>query len=212
MNESFELIRNLPLIVFGVGFTINFFLFVWAITILLKGKGNVTEIERGRKKLTNAFVVLFLVLLAMGVFYLITFLVRRGEAFEPSQEISEEFPPPSKGIANFPPEPKFITIEGLHFTGPFEFDPNQRIKDPAMIAVLCKEQEEHDVLYVGSTNTDFLQKYEQYSCWMENCLDNLQIAILYTPIDTFDASIKLEVEKKLNNIINPPCSTEVQDI
>lgn len=204
MNNSFDLITNLPLIFFGLCFVIDFILFLWAGITLLKAEGNMLKVEKGRKLLSNAFVVLFLILLVMVVFYLISYFLREGKVFQPSPESSGEFPPPLH-IGSFPPAPEFMTIGKYHFTGPWPLSGNQRIRDIAVTAVLCKKNGEYDIIYIGSASGDKLMRHQEYSCWLENCDKNLYLAILYTPYEIYEATKKQAIEIELNEQIKPPC-------
>ena len=206
-NNSFDIITNLPLIFLCLCFFIDFILFIWAGISLLKAEGNMLKVEKGRKLLSNAFVVLFLILLVMAVFYLISYFLREGKALQPSSESSGEFPPPLH-MDNFPPAPEFLTIGKYHFTGPWPLSGDQRIREVAITAVLCKKNGEYDKIYIGSASGDKLMKHPQYSCWLENCNQsnqNLYLAILWTPYERYDPIRKQAIEDELNDQIKPPC-------
>lgn len=139
MNNGFDLLSNLHLLFFGFCFLINFILFIWAGIVLLRAKGKIQRIEKGRKLLTNAFIVLFLILLVMIVFYSISYLLKEGKVFQPTPEASGEFPAPLH-IGIFPPAPEFIDIGKYYFTGPWPLKSNERIMNTAISAVLCKKK------------------------------------------------------------------------
>jgi len=207
MDNGFDLLSNLPLLFFGFCFLIDFVLFIWAGITLLKAEGKIQKIEKGRKLLSNAFVVLFLILLVMIVFYSISYLLKKGKVFQPTPEASGEFPPPLH-IEVFPPAPEFIDIGKYYFTGPWPLSADQRIVNTAISAVLCKKNGEYDILYIGDATGDKLMRHGQYSCWLENCnksTKNLYIAIFWTPLEKYDAIKTEEIKIELNNQINPPC-------
>ncbi len=206
MNNNFDLIYNLALIFFAVCFFIDFILFIWAGISLLKAKENALKVEKGRKLLSNAFIFLFIIVLILVVFYLISFLLKRGEVFIPSGD-SGEFPVASH-LGVFPNEPEFIKIGNYYFTGPWLFKDSQNIRKSAIYAVLCKKGEEYDILYINETSIEKLMKHRQYTCWLENCeknVKNLYVAIFWTPLENYDTIKRKAILNELNNQINPPC-------
>ena len=141
----------------------------------------------------------------MLVFYSITFLLRKGKVFQQPTGDSGEFPP-SWHLGNFPPAPEFITIGQYNFTGPWVFDGKQRIEDSAIIAVLCKKNEEYDILYIGDAGSDRLNRHRDYICWLDNCdQGDLYFSILWTLYEIYEADQKKAIETELNEEVKPPC-------
>ena len=212
-TNSFDIIRNIPLIIFSICFFIDFILFIWAGITLLRAKGNMSRVEKGRKLLSNALIVLFLILLIMLVFYLITYLLRQGKVFQPTPQTTGEFPP-SFHIGSFPPAPEFITIGKYHFSGPWPLKGDQRITDIAITAVLCKKNGEYDKIYIGEASGDKLMRHKDYNCWLENCKksnQNLYLAILRTSYEIYDPVRKQEIEEDLIKEFEPICSTIISN-
>ena len=69
-----------------------------------------------------------------------------------------------------------------------------------MLAILCKRNEEYDIIYIGGTR----QSDMNYECWLENCnqeAQNLYMAVYLT----FSDPVKIKDE--LNRGLNPVCSS-----
>ncbi|MFH1656821.1 MAG: hypothetical protein ABH956_03620 [Candidatus Nealsonbacteria bacterium] len=207
MDNDFNIIQNIPLIISAFLFFINFILFIWAGIILFTAKENFEKIEKGRKLLTNALIVLFLILLVLIVFYFITFLLRKGEVFQDIPDGAGEFPP-YVHLESFPSSPESIDIGNYHFAGPWKFDNNQSIKETAITSILCKKNEEYDILYIGDITGDNFIRNKNYGCWLENCdnsIKNLYVAVLYTHYDVYEAGEKELIQLELNEQIQPVC-------
>ena len=206
MSNDFDLMSNLPLIVFAVCFFIDFVIFVWAEVILLTAKGEMEKIEKGRGVLSMAFIILFLILLVIAVFYLITFVLQKGKVFQPEQ-VSAEFPP-AFHIGALPSAPEFIKISDYYFVGPWPLKGSERIRDLAIMAALCKRGENYDVLYIGAESSGKLMNHAQYGCWAENCeggAKNLHFAVFWTPYERYDPVEKGGIMANLIEKIDPVC-------
>lgn len=208
MTNNFDLISNLPLLLFGFCFFIDFILFLWAAIVLLTAKRELQRIEKGRKFLSTAFVGFLIILLMVLVFYLVSYSLKKGEAFLPPAGVPGEFPPPSH-IDNFPPAPQFIKIGNYYFTGPWLLKKNKVIREPAGYAILCKKNEEYDIIYIGEQEGRIqLLGHEQYKCWMENCnqnIRNLYLVIFWTPLKRYNSAEREKIKEELEGQINPPC-------
>lgn len=203
-NNTFDILRNLPLIVFGLGFVINLVIFLLAGFKLLRANGDMLKVEQGRKTLSNAFIMLFLILVVMISFYFISFLLRQGKVFQPKPSSEGEFPPTSY-LESFPESPEFIDLKGYNFNGPWEFNADDRVEDIGITAILCQRGEEYDTIYIGDATGDKLMRHDQFICWRESCNTKLYIAVMRTALDTYDASERNQIELKLNEEFNPPC-------
>lgn len=202
-SNNFDLLANLPAIFFAFCFFINFIIFSWGGIVLLLAKGDQYKIEKGKKLFNWAFTILFIILLLLAVFFIISYLLQQGEVFKVSGQASEEFPP-SYHLGVFPPEPQFINIEGYNFTGPFEVDLMDRITELAIFAVFCDDK----LLYIGDNIRSAPALNQNYSCWLENCGNqkkNIRIAFLWTPADKYDPIEKTDIKNKINKNLNPPC-------
>ena len=207
MTQEFNLISNLPLIILGVLFFAVFVLFLRALIVLLMAKGDPVKIETGRGHLANAFLGFFVVLLVVFVFYLISFLLKKGEALQP-QPASGEFP--ASPSANFPAPPKYLNLGGYYFNGPLLLTEKNITQKAAVYSVLCKQNEIYDIIYIdsiGDREGKAIFKNSQYNCWQKKCGSgkNLYFAAIYTPKTTYDLAKINGLKEDLNNLFNPSC-------
>lgn len=201
-------LENLPLFVFILAFFVVFVLFLQGGFSLLVAGANEQKIETGRRRMLVSLYSLFILLLVAFVFFLVTYLLQRGEVLLPP-EVPGEFPP--SPAANFPPPPQFIEINGYYFTGPWPLKKNNTIGEPAVYAILCKVFEEYDIIYIGETEKSRLLEHKQYKCWMEECdfeLGNLYLAIFWTMADKYSSFERKRIKEELENQIIPPCPLE----
>ena len=95
---------------------------------------------------------LFILLLVVFVFFLVTYLLQRGKVLLPP-EVPGEFPP--SPALNLPAGPEFIEIDGLYFNGPWQLKENNYIDKAALYAILCKVEKydkiDYDIIYIGET-------------------------------------------------------------
>lgn len=199
--ETFDFLTNLPLIIFSLGFFVVFVIFLFGGFILLSARGEVQELERGRRIVLNSLYSLFVILLIVLVFFTVSYLLKKGEVFKP-KPASGEFP--VSPVGSFPPAPQFIEIGGYYFEGPWSLEMLSKQKvapSPdvyGLYAILCKKNGEYDIINIGETDKEQVQ----YDCWLENCnqkVENLYIALLH-------ADDKNKIIEYLNNKVNPPCN------
>ena len=207
MNTNFDLLTDLPLLIFAIFFVVVFALFVLGGVLLLIAKGDAVRVQKGRKVLFTALICLFIVLLIMLVFYLVTYLVRRGESLVP-KFVSGEFP--ISPAINFPPPNNFMNLGGYYFNGPFSLKKVRAIEEKACVyAVLCKNGEKYDIIYVDvSEQYNRLLKNQNYGCWVEKCNRNpndLSLAILWTSPIIYDSIKRNTIKDSLQKEFNPPC-------
>lgn len=214
MVNNFDILSNLPQLFFLFCFFVVFVLFLGGGIVLLRARGLPEKVQKGRKILLAGFICLFITLLIILAFYLVSYFLRRGEALKPSPAASKEFPPPFH-LGSFPPPPQFIKIDDYYFTGPWSLKDNDYIEKSALFAILCKKNGEYDIIYIGGTGgREKLLKHSQYRCWRENCSQdskNLYAAIFWTPSDRYPSTKKDEIERGLKDQINPPCPKEESD-
>jgi len=157
----------------------------------------------GKKILSVLIFVFFVILLVVLTFLLVTWLLQRGEVLRPPSP-SEEFPPAPLTI--FPHPPEFIEIGDYYFSGPWTLETLKNINIPsdrnlfALLAILCKRNEEYDIIYIGTTE----QGNVNYECWAESCnqeVQNLYVAVFLTSSDS------VKIKDKLNRRLNPICSS-----
>ena len=163
-----------------------------------------TEFD-GRKILLIFLYGLLIILLIILTFFLVTYLLKKGEVFKP-KPASGEFPTPP--LSGFPSAPQFIEIAGYYFEGPWsliELQEKKVIKNPELYelyAILCKKEKydkiDYDIIYIGETGEEQVQE----KCLLENCnqkAENLYIALFHT-------DDKNKVREYLNNQVNPVCN------
>jgi amino acid transporter len=210
MNNTFDLLSNLPQLIFALCFLIVFILFLWGGIVLLRARGDPEKIEKGRKTLFTAFVALFIVLLVVLIFYLFSYFLKRGEVFKPPTGFSKEFPSPFH-MAGFPPAPQFISTGNYYFNGPLLLKENRGIKKDAIYTILCKKNGEYDIIYIDEVRREDLLKHKQYKCWLEKCnqnLNNLYIAIFWTPSGRYPVTERDKIKNELKEEFSPPCVEE----
>lgn len=158
---------------------------------------------RGKRILLIFLYGLFMILVVVLVFFVVTYLLKKGQVFKPNPA-SGEFP--ASPIGDFPPAPQFIEIGGYYFEGPWSLETLNE-KNIALFsdlyglyAILCKKDGEYDIIDIRETNKE--QTETQYNCRLEKCnqkVENLYIALLHT-------DDKNKVIEYLNNKVNPSCN------
>lgn len=200
------MLENLPIYAFVLAFFIVFVLFIWGGISLLRYLGDPRIIEKSRRRILISLYSLLALLLIAFVFFLVSYLLQRGEVLRPP-EAPGEFPlSPAYG---FPPGPQFIEIDGHYFEGPWQLRKNNIIEEPAVYAILCKIAEEYDIIYIGQTGkAERLPEHKEYGCWIEGCDfedENLYLAIFRTPPDKYGSTQRRELKEELENQIIPFC-------
>ena len=178
---DFSLLENIPLLVFGLGFTIVFIIFLDGAFILLFAK-DLYRIERGKRTLMKSFYGFLTILIVSSIFLLVNSRLEKQKD-EPIQ-VSGEFPSAPITL-NFPPSPKFIKLNDIYFSGPILIKDNDDIINrEAFFLVLCKQGEEYDIIYMGEAEKQILlSRHEEAKCWQENCesTNDLYLAIFLMP-------------------------------
>lgn len=174
--------------------------------MLLTAKDDEARKEKGSRILLNSLYSFLTVLIIALVFFSVSYFLRRGEILRPSPAPGEF--PPSLAV-NFPPPPQFINVDGYYFNGPWLLKKNEFIEKFALYLVLCKKNEEYDIIYIGQTEgREQLLEEEQYKCWIENCEQsskNLYLGVFPTPSERYGPGEREEIKEGLRTQINPPC-------
>lgn len=203
---EFNFLGKLPLLIFTLAFFIVFVLFLRAGFVVFRAGGDSQKLERGRKLLLDSLYGFFIILLIALVFFSVTYLLQKGEAFQPP-EVLGEFPPLQN--SNFPPPPQFIKIGRYYFNGPWLLKKNNVIKEVSIYAILCKKNATYDIIYIDQTERTIpLLAHEEYKCWIENCaqkLEGLYLATFLTPLKMFPFIEREKIKGELEKEINPPC-------
>lgn len=202
----FDFLKNLPFYIFILVLFGIFSNFIRGGFILLK-IGEEEEIERGRRIILTSLYSLFVLLLITFVFFLVTYLLQQGEVLKPLPGPGGF---PASPFGNFPPAPQFIKIGGYYFAGPFLLSQNNSISSPAVYSILCKTDEEYDIIYIGETaGKSKLLQDKQYKCWVEECdneIKNLYVAMFWMPVKDYSYSDREKFRKYLEDELLPLCS------
>jgi len=168
------LFNYLPIFVLLMGFLAVLAIFIFGIFILLKSGGNVLEKQRARNFILKSFYWLIAVCASALVFFLVTYLIKKGEVFLPPQA-SGDFPAaPISGA--LPPQPEFFNVDGYYFSAPLVIKSMSVVPGPAFFAVLCKTGERYGIIQVGSANKGNqaqLAINDNYKYWLSACQDNV---------------------------------------
>jgi len=208
MTNDFNIIENIPLIIFALFFLVVFILFIYAAIVLLLAKGDFEKIQKGRKILLRAFIGLFIVLLFTLVFYSVSYFLKKGQVFVPA-EVSGEFP--SSPSVNFPPPPEVILIGEYYFNGPVALKSYTYIKPASIYSILCKNNDEYDIIYIGEGVRKKLLEEEQYKCWISKCgndIKNLYLAIFWAPEGTYNPQARRSIKTSIEEIEEPLCASD----
>jgi len=149
------------------------------------------------------------ILVVVLVFFLVTYLIRRGEAFLPPQA-SGDFPvSPLSGA--LPGQPEFIGISGYYFSAPLAIKIKGSIFGPAFFAVLCRAGEKYGIIQVGSVRkgnqVGFLSG-DNYKCWLANCQDNIDdifVSFFSFSSQAYEAGAFEKMETNLKEHMTSPC-------
>lgn len=207
MNNEFNIIANLPLIVFAFFFLVVFAIFIIAGITLLRAGNDLVKREKGRRMLVTGLFSFLILLMVVAVFYGVTYLLRRGEVFRPGMSTGEM---PSSPAANFPPSKEVIKIGDYYFDGPHPWEERSAINYPALYAAVCKTGGQNKVLGVDETDGQSeLYSREDYQCWAANCdtiKEGLYLAIIWAPNQDYGARARKEIKQEIIKKTNPPCS------
>ncbi len=176
----------------------------------LQGRSNPERAEMARRRLLNALFVMLGVIVMVIVFNLVTFFLKGGEVFTP-QEAGKEVP--ASPAVNFPPPPISIKIGDLYFNGPVSFSKNSAISQATIYTILCKAEEDYDIIFIGEATKENLLKNKHYACWLDNCgknAKNLYIAFFWTPIGKYSIGQRTEIVKNLEGQTMPFCAEETK--
>jgi hypothetical protein len=202
MNEDLNIIINLPVMFFGICFIISVLFFIWAGFRLVRArKEGITDEEklaRANKSLSTAFFCLLGLLLVMGVFFGVSALLKKGDVFN-APDAGNEIPgSPAYG---FPPAPNYVKVANYYFNGPLLLKNYSTIGAPITYAILCKKNDNYDIININTGYKVQLLKLPDYKCWLDNCNNNLND--IY--IGVFRPRSE-EIKESLIIQLNPVCS------
>jgi len=207
LTTSFNIIENLPFIIFNLVFFVIFIFFLFGSFVWVFGKGELQKIERGQKIILNSLYALFVLLLVALVFFLGTYLLKRGEVLKPPPA-SQDFP--SAPVSITPAPPVFIEVGGFYFSGPWSLQEIEKkkifetTKISGLYAILCKKNGDYGIIYIGRIG----REQANFQCWPENCenkIENLYMALLSVSPEKFGRTEMENLAQKIKDRVNPPC-------
>jgi hypothetical protein len=104
-----------------------------------------------------------------------------------------------------------IKIGNYNFFGPYLLSDFEGIDRAAIYAILGKNEisGEYQLIYIGQSGEfgERLEYHEKRNCWQNNCkLENLYVAVFYTPTNQYSKEERLEIENELINLYMPTCN------
>lgn len=204
---SFDIVENLPFIIFNLAFFVIFISFVFGMFVLAFGRGEVQKIERGQRIILKSLYSLLILLLVALVFFLGTYLLKKGEVLKPPPA-SQDFPSGPVSIA--PPPPVFIEVGGSYFSGPWslqELEEKKVFEDTkisGLYTILCKKNGDYGIIHIGKIEGE----QTNYQCWLENCgnkIENLYMAVLSMSAEKFDRAAIENLAGEIKNKVHPSC-------
>lgn len=207
LTTSFNIVENLPFIIFNLGFFIIFIFFLFGSFVWVFGKGEVQKIERGQRIILNSLYGLFVLLLVALVFFLGTYLLKKGEVLKPPPA-SEDFP--SAPVSIVPPPPEFIEVGGSYFSGPWSLQELEEknifegTKISGLYTILCKKNGDYGIIHIGRIGGE----QTNYQCWLENCgnkIGNLYMAVLSMSAEKFDRTAIENLAGEIKNKVHQSC-------
>jgi len=160
----------------------------------------------GRKILIRLFYAISAVLLIVAVFFLVLWILDVANRSRPIKDAGEH--PGSPVSTNVPLAPQVIKITNSYFNGPFSLQDNNDINGGAVFLILCKKNEDYDIIYVGETEMGLqLSNDIEYGCWINSCgdINNLYVAIFWTPYETYSAHYRQSLKTLIEQANNPAC-------
>lgn len=159
-----------------------------------------------RKILLRLFYAISAVLLIVAVFFLVLWILEVASRPKSIKDAGEY--PGSPVSTNVPPAPQVIKITNSYFNGPFFLQDNNDISGGAVFSILCKKDEDYDIIYVGETEMgEQLSSNLEYGCWVDSCEDinNLYVAIFWTPYEKYAAHYRQSLKTLIEQANNPAC-------
>lgn len=212
MEQGFNFVANIPLIILAILFLGVFILFLRAGFVLWRAQGTPEEIQRGRKLLANAFYSFFAVLLISLVSWSVSYFVKGRDTTQ--QPVSGDFP--ASPAANFPSSPSFIKLGDYYFQGPFALNKNNKLQEDAVYSILCKRGESYDIIFVDVNSVkQKLLLNKTYNCWLDRCggnIKDLYLAVFWLHPFVYGPEQGGRIRQILQDTEMPSCSYEQGDL
>jgi len=93
---------------------------------------------------------------------------------------------------------------GYKFDGPFH-SPEKLQAHSGIYVIWCRGEKNWTVLDVGEAAdvNERVSNLDRVNCWSRNCLGIICYSAIYTP--NLQQEGRMELEKKIKSITNPPC-------
>ena len=202
MTIDFNVLYNIPLLIFDFFLLVIFLIFAKAVIVIATARSDDLKLERGKRNLFAALFWLFILLAISSVFYF-TINVLKG----PSGGENGEFP--FLISSDFPPGTDIIKLGNYYFLGPLSLKNNKNIEKPAIFAALCQRNGgNYDVIFTEKTDKQDVSQNSQYDCWLDKCegdSEKMYIGILYLNSDNFSQEKIEKIKSDLSNQLKPQC-------
>ncbi len=198
-----KLFENLPLIIFGLIFSISSIFLIIGIILSASAKDTI-RLAKGRQMLMRAVYSFSSLLLMVIVFLSITWFLNKNTNNNPIVDLNGY--PASPIDLNFPSAPEFIKISNTYFNGPYPFQDYAQVPKAAIVSILCKNQGEYDIIDIDSATaqTDLTQ-HINFACWSSFC-GELYVGMFWVPSirdGLWNERETLEFLKNENNLLCP---------
>ena len=158
-----SVLKIIPFVFFGIPSLFIFGLFVsGAFTLFFTNEAN-----RGKDIIAKALTYFLILLALLLVFSIVSYLLRRGEVFNPSEEESEF---PLFPMGRFPIHPDFVIVGDYSFSGPRLLSESDIVEERYVYGIFCKKEEDYDIIDLGMSDRGKpISLSENYQCWQETC-------------------------------------------
>lgn len=172
-------LKIIPFVFFGIPSIFIFGLFVsGAFTLFFTN-----ETDRGKDVIAKALTYFLILLTLFLVFSVVSYLVRKGQAFVPEEQESEF---PMSPMGRFPAVPDFVMVGDYSFSGPWPLPEADSTDASYVYGIFCKREEGYDIIDLGiSYKRKTISSSANYQCWEENCKgsENIYVGFYWVPPD-----------------------------
>lgn len=176
------IITFLPFVFFGIPLLFIFGLFISGALALFFSDDS----ERGKDTIAKALTYFIILLALFVVFIIVSYFVKQGAIFKPSEPENAGFP--SSPMGRFPPVPQFAMVGNYSFSGPWLLTEKDTISAATTVyAIFCKKDQGYDIIDLGvAYQRKPISSSQNYKCWLENCqnnANNIYVGFFWTPPD-----------------------------
>jgi hypothetical protein len=191
----------IPLIFFGIPLLFVFGLFIsGAFTLFFT-----PETDKGKDVIARALTYFLILLAIFLVFIVVSYVVKKGEVFNPAEEGTEL---PLSPIGAFPAAPDFTVVGDYSFSGPWPLSQADVTDETYVFGIFCKKNQGYDIIDLGiSYKNKAISSSNNYQCWQEQCQspDNIYVGFYWTdPKEPYlDRESFSEIKKDFDFVCNP---------